>query len=134
MPCPGVYPWNAGCASSPGRREERGAHALRPAPHRTREVAKALQGTGWVQQESGARLRFRGAAPVAVSIVHGRNSSARAPALGALEVAHKPAYHAGMTAMAFGYIAVGDFSSAESDKVLITLMLRTRCNFVCDNT
>ena len=36
--------------------------------------------------------------------------------------------------MAFGYIAVGDFSSAESDKVLITLMLRTRCNFVCENT
>ena len=37
-------------------------------------------------------------------------------------------------AMAFGYIAVGDVSSAESDKALITLMLRTRCNFVCENT
>ena len=40
----------------------------------------------------------------------------------------------GLLPMAFGYIAVGDFSSAESDKVLITLMLRTRCHFVCENT
>ena len=86
-------------------RGERGDHALRPAPHGTREVTEALQGTAQVPQEARARLQSSGPAPAAVGTGHGDPQPGRPT--DAIDVAQELAYHVGMTVFRIAVLVLG---------------------------